>query len=137
MIHHVAPDMLPVLIYDGDCGFCTRCVRLAERLPTQVHVLPWQQADLAALGTTQARAQREVILVTASGQVYGGAAAVAELLRTCQGLWRIPGSLMTLPVVRTLAARTYRWVAAHRYQLPGSTPACRLPEHLQPGSGLS
>jgi hypothetical protein len=31
------------------------------------------------------------------------------------------------PGVKTLAARTYAWVAQHRHQLPGGTAACARP----------
>jgi len=129
-----APDPTAVLIYDGDCGFCTRCVRMVERLPLQVRLVPWQEEDLAALGTTEAQARMQVLLITADRRVFGGAAAVAELLKHCRGLWRLAGWIMAAPIMRTLAAWIYRWIAANRYRLPGSTPACRLPEHQRPGS---
>ncbi|GAA4620188.1 thiol-disulfide oxidoreductase DCC family protein [Saccharopolyspora hordei] len=124
---------LPVLIYDGDCGFCTRSVRWAERLPVRMRVLPWQEADLAAYRTTRDRAQHEVLWVAPSGRVFGGAAAVAELLKSCRGPWPAAGLLMSAPVLRTLADWVYRAVAANRSRLPGGTPACQLPEHERPG----
>lgn len=124
---------LPVLIYDGDCGFCTRSVRVVERLPVRVRLVPWQEEDLAALGTTEARAREEVLLVTADGRVFGGAAAVAELLKHARGPWYAVGSIMAAPLVRTLAAWIYRWIAANRDRMPGGTPACQLPEHQRPG----
>ncbi|MGH3260480.1 MAG: thiol-disulfide oxidoreductase DCC family protein, partial [Trebonia sp.] len=91
-------EQLPVLIYDGDCGFCTRSARLAERLSARVRLVPWQEEDLAALGTTEARAREEVLLVTADRTVLGGAAAVAELLGQARGLWRVAGRIMAAPV---------------------------------------
>ena len=127
-------EPLPVLVYDGDCGFCTRSVRVVERLPVRARLVPWQEEDLAALGTTEARAREEVLLVTADRRVHGGAAAVAELLRHARGPWRAAGSIMAAPVVRTLAAWVYRWVAANRYRLPGAIPACQLPAHQRPGA---
>lgn len=131
-------NKLPVLIYDGDCGFCTRSARMVERLPSPVHLTPWQETDLVALGTTQARARKEVLLVTADRRVFGGAPAIAELLRTSRGTWRAAGWIMAAPAARTLAAGMYRWIAANRYRLPGTTPACQLPEHERPkGSGAS
>ena len=36
-------------VYDGDCGFCTRCAQFAERrIATTARIVPWQRADLAA-----------------------------------------------------------------------------------------
>ncbi|MER7078773.1 Predicted thiol-disulfide oxidoreductase YuxK, DCC family [Saccharopolyspora kobensis] len=124
---------LPVLIYDGDCGFCTRSARWAERLPVRMRVLAWQEADLAAYRTTPDRARHEVLWVAPSGRVFGGAAAVAELLKSCRLPWPVAGLVLSAPVVRALAELAYRGVAANRYRLPGGTPACRLPEAQRPG----
>ncbi|MGW1680744.1 thiol-disulfide oxidoreductase DCC family protein [Saccharopolyspora sp. NPDC002376] len=123
----------PVLIYDGDCGFCTRSVRLAERLPVRMRVLAWQEADLAAYRTTPDRARHEVLWVAPSGRVFGGAAAVAELLKSCRTPWPVAGLALSAPVLRTLAEWAYRAIAANRYRLPGDTPACRLPDEERPG----
>lgn len=122
----------PVLIYDGDCGFCTRSVRLAVRLPVRMRVQPWQEADLPALNVTEARAAHEVLWIDRSGRVFGGAAAVAELLRSSSAPWPLLGGLMSAPLLRTLADRLYRWVADHRHRLPGATPACQLPPDQRP-----
>lgn len=125
---------MPVLIYDGDCGFCTRSVRLVERLPVSVRITPWQTTDLAALGTTRARAEREVVWVGTDGRISGGAAAVADLLRSARFPFSLVGRALGLPVVRTLAALVYRVVAANRSRLPGMTPACQLPPDRRPGT---
>ncbi|MGP4015582.1 thiol-disulfide oxidoreductase DCC family protein [Saccharopolyspora sp. 5N708] len=124
---------LPVLIYDGDCGFCTRSVRLAERLPVRMRILAWQEADLASFRTTEDRARHEVLWIARSGRVFGGAAAVAELLRNCRMPWPVLGWLMSAPVLRLLAEWAYRLVAANRFRLPGATPACQLPPEERPG----
>ncbi|WP_092597140.1 thiol-disulfide oxidoreductase DCC family protein [Actinopolyspora xinjiangensis] len=124
---------LPVLIYDGDCGFCTRSVRLADGLPVRVRSVPWQEAELERLGVPEQRARREVVLVDESHRLHGGAAAVAALLRHCRGPWRFAGAILAAPVVRTLAEGVYRLVADNRHRLPGETPACRLPPERRPG----
>lgn len=123
----------PILIYDGDCGFCTRSVRLAERLPVRISIAPWQEVDLAAFRTTQSRAEHEVLFVDPDGRLSGGSRAVAELLKHCAMPWRLLGYAMSAPVARTLADWLYRWVAANRHRLPGSTPACQLPAERRPG----
>ncbi|MFR9731086.1 thiol-disulfide oxidoreductase DCC family protein [Saccharopolyspora sp. MS10] len=124
----------PVLIYDGDCGFCTRSVRIAARLPLRARIAPWQEADLAALRTTEQRARHEVLWVDERGAVSGGAAAVAALLRHCGFPWSVPGFLLSLPVLRAVAALVYRAIAANRHRLPGATPACALPPERRPGA---
>lgn len=123
----------PTLVYDGDCGFCTRSARLVERLPVAARLVPWQEADLAALRTTEERARHEVLWVAASGRVFGGAAAVAELLRQCRFPWWPLGTLLSAPVLRGLAEIAYRLIARNRHRLPGATPACELPPEQRPG----
>lgn len=124
----------PTLVYDGDCGFCTRSARWVERLPVRAEIVPWQEADLSALRVTRERARHEVLWVAPGGRVFGGAAAVAELLKQCGLPWRLLGSVLSAPVVRGLADIAYRWVSANRSRLPGSTPACQLPVDQRPGN---
>jgi predicted DCC family thiol-disulfide oxidoreductase YuxK len=127
----------PVLIFDGDCSFCTTCARFISRyLPTSAEIVPWQFADLAALGTTPERAQRELLGVRPSGRLDGGADAVASLLVDSEGGWRLLGRLMQLPLLDWIARGLYRVVAANRHRLPGGTPACALPSAPRSGSGI-
>lgn len=122
----------PWLVYDGDCGFCTSSAFwVADRLRrpglADAYLIPWQYADLAALGTTEERARREVLWVTPDGTVEGGAAAFASWLRYRGAGFGVAGRAMDLPGVRVLAAAVYRLVARNRQRLPGGTPTCALP----------
>jgi predicted DCC family thiol-disulfide oxidoreductase YuxK len=117
-----------VLLYDGDCGFCTRSARLARRiLPANCAVAPWQGTDLAALGTTEVRAQREVLWVSRSGSVSGGARAIGRALMAAGFPWAVLGVPLLLPPLSWVAGGVYRLVAANRMRLPGGTPACAVP----------
>jgi predicted DCC family thiol-disulfide oxidoreductase YuxK len=118
----------PLLIFDGDCAFCTSCVRWLEpRLTPGVTIVPWQRTDLAAAGTTEERARREV-LWAAESQVLGGAAAAAAALRHCRSAgWRAAGRALGVPPLRWLAPPAYRLIARNRHRLPGGTAACALP----------
>lgn len=118
----------PVLVYDGDCAFCTSSVRFAERrLRPRCEATPWQFADLARLGVDRRRAEHEVLWVTPAGSVYGGAQAVARLLMSARGGWPVVGALLTLPPMRWAAHAAYRLIARNRHRLPGGTAACALP----------
>jgi predicted DCC family thiol-disulfide oxidoreductase YuxK len=118
----------PALVFDGDCGFCTRSAAVARRvLPADCAVVPWQGADLASVGATAERARQEVLWVPRRGDVVGGARAVAAALRAAGPGWALLGRLLQLPLVRVLADRVYRVVAANRMRLPGGTAACALP----------
>lgn len=112
------------LLYDADCGFCTRTARWLGRWVT---VAPLQSSDLIALGVDAARAQREIPAVLASGEVRYGAAAFAAALVAGPWWMRPVGHLLGAPGVRWLAQRGYLVVAAHRHRLPGGTGACQLP----------
>jgi predicted DCC family thiol-disulfide oxidoreductase YuxK len=125
----------PVLLYDGDCSFCTLSARWVERrLPVVPDLQPWQQADLAGLGVAEAEAMHSVQWVEPSGRVTSGAAAVARLLVSNGGAWAVLGRLMLVPPISWAAALAYRLVATFRGRLPGVTPACALPESERPGA---
>lgn len=127
---------MPVLLYDGDCGFCTASVRFIERrVPTSAELTPYQFAD-TALGTTEERASTEVLWVDGE-RVDGGAQAVARLLIDAGGVWRLFGALLRVPPFRWPAAGVYHLVTVNRYRLPGGTPACALPPSARPGAGGS
>ncbi|WP_433324015.1 thiol-disulfide oxidoreductase DCC family protein [Spirillospora sp. CA-294931] len=128
----------PVLVYDGDCGFCTSSVRFLERrVPTEARVVPFQFADLDALGTTAERAEYEVLWVDRKGRVFGGAQAVSRLLTGAGGLWRLLGAVIRVPPVRWVAQGVYRLIARNRHRMPGGTAACALPAAQRPGAGES
>jgi predicted DCC family thiol-disulfide oxidoreductase YuxK len=122
----------PLVVFDGDCGFCTTSATwVQERLHRDgrpdARLVPWQRTDLAALGTTESRAQQEVLWVAEDGKISGGAEAFAAWLRF-RGLPYAPlGVAMSWPGLRSLAAAVYRLVARNRQRLPGGTPACALP----------
>lgn len=125
------PEARPLLIFDGDCGFCTSSVRwlagkLVARQRTTVTTTPYQWLDLAALGVTEQRAAREVLWVNEAGRVTGGAQAFACWLQRDRGAWAVLGRVLQAPLVRPLAALVYRLVASNRHRLPGGTPACAV-----------
>ncbi|MQY09757.1 thiol-disulfide oxidoreductase DCC family protein [Actinomadura macrotermitis] len=130
------PRERPVLVYDGDCGFCTTSVRFLERrVPTSAEVVAYQFADLDALGVTAERAGYEVLWVARDGRVSGGAEAIGRLLTDAGGLWRVPGVLMRVAPVSWVAHAVYRLVANNRQRMPGGTAACALPAAQRPGTG--
>lgn len=123
--------MGPVLVYDGDCGFCTSSARFIERrVPGPARVVAWQFADLAALGLGPRECADAVQWVPGGrgGPVRSGAPAIAALLVSSdRRFWRLVGRLLDAPPARWLAGPVYRWVARNRHRLPGGTPACQLP----------
>jgi predicted DCC family thiol-disulfide oxidoreductase YuxK len=117
----------PLLIFDGDCGFCTTSARAAQRWLKLEHVEPWQFLDLDAIGVTEAACTAAVQWVAVDGTVSAGEKAASAALRHAGGVWGVLGRLMELPGIRHLAGVVYRLIARYRYKMPGGTPACRLP----------
>jgi len=117
-----------VLVFDGDCGFCSATARFIERrIPTRARIAPWQRLDLAELGLTREQCAEAVQWVGADGRRGAGPVAVGYLLLDAGWGWRPLGWLLLRPPVRWLAWPVYRWISRHRHQLPGGTPACALP----------
>jgi predicted DCC family thiol-disulfide oxidoreductase YuxK len=113
-----------ICIYDGDCGFCSRCVDWASRR-SEVKFVPFQRTDLADYGITEEAAAEAVHCVGADGSVTRGAAAVAAVLRECGRGWALLATLMRLPLIRNIAELAYGLVARNRYRLPGPA-ACSI-----------
>jgi len=117
----------PILIFDGDCGFCTMSVDFMKRwIRPRAQILAWQFADLDVLGLTEVECAEAVQWVPTSGDHSSGAAAVANALRASPVPWPVVGVVMAAPLVRVVADRVYKLIAKNRYRLPGSTPACKV-----------
>jgi predicted DCC family thiol-disulfide oxidoreductase YuxK len=121
------------LLFDGDCGFCTRAANLAERINPDVAVLAWQRADLPALGVSEADAATALQYVSGD-RIGGGSDAIAFFLLDSGRLLGLVGRGMLLPGVRAAAQAGYRLVAANRHRLPGGTPACAIDPTAEEGS---
>ncbi len=122
------------LIYDADCGFCTRSARwLAGPRADRIRIVPWQAIpDLAALGLREEDVTTQAYWQEDSGALKPGSEAIGAAMVARGGPAVAVGRLITSPSVAPVAATVYRWVAAHRHRMPGSTDACRLPAPSEP-----
>jgi predicted DCC family thiol-disulfide oxidoreductase YuxK len=121
------PD-LPVLVFDGDCAFCTTWVnRLEAWLPRPVRSVPWQWSDLEALGLTPEDV-RDFAWYLTPKHSYAGAMAFAAMLRAQPRIGlRFAGTLLATAPFSVIAALGYNAIAKYRHRLPGGTPACAVP----------
>jgi predicted DCC family thiol-disulfide oxidoreductase YuxK len=118
---------LPLLVFDGDCAFCSSSVRAGQRLIGRMpNVVAYQFADLPSLGLTPEECAAAVRYVARDHHVYAGEDAVAALLLGAGRGWWFLGALIRVPGIHWLAGVAYRWVARNRHRLPGGTPACSL-----------
>ena len=119
----------PILIYDGDCAFCQRCVDLAGRvLPAPVRAEPYQLIELGPLGLTvdQARRRPGGSAPTARGGAGTGRSRRCSVPNRGGGA-RDCGWFIDHPPVSWIACVGYALVARFRHRLPGGTAQCRVP----------
>jgi predicted DCC family thiol-disulfide oxidoreductase YuxK len=75
------------------------------------------------LGIAPASLLESVRWLDSSGTVYSGAEAANAALCAALGS-RIPLAIYRIPGIRFIEDVVYRWIVAHRYRFPGSTPYC-------------
>ena len=125
------------VLYDGGCGFCTRQARLAAR------VAGGQRTRLVSTATPGVReryglaadgVRRQLYVRDGSGRLWGGAGAVARLVRAVPVVG-VVGWLYLVPGLRQVADALYGWVSTHRQEIsrrlgwdapgvPGAGAAC-------------
>ena len=109
----------PVLLYDGECGFCTRMVEeAADRLAADVDYVPSQRAPLSTYGISEAEARHSIQWVAPEGRISHGAEAAARLLVASGGAWALLGRLLLAPPFSFVAAAGYWLVARNRSHIP-------------------
>jgi predicted DCC family thiol-disulfide oxidoreductase YuxK len=117
-----------LLIYDGDCGFCTTSAAWAKRHFRQaVDVQPWQSLDLSRYGLTEQDVITAAYWIDEAGTAHRGHEAAAYGLKAMAPAWRLLGAVLLTPPFSLAARGLYALVARNRHRLPGSTDACRLP----------
>jgi predicted DCC family thiol-disulfide oxidoreductase YuxK len=119
----------PVLLFDGDCGFCSLCATWIDRhIPTPIAVRPWQWTALEPLQVEEAEVEEAVVLVDVTLRHTAGPDAISLLLRSSTAApWRTCGRVLGLRPVLAVAWPLYRWIARNRHRMPGGTPQCSLP----------
>lgn len=115
------------LVYDGDCGFCTRSAKWILARSRSIEIVRWQAIkDLSSLGLTVQDVQTRAYFVRQNAIVAEGPIAIAESLRLCSKPWTYLGAFIKLPVVRFAAQLVYRTIARNRHKMPGSTDSCEI-----------
>lgn len=105
----------PVLVYDGDCGFCRYWVDYWRRLTgAAVDYRPYQEVGARYPAVTTAEFARSIYLFEPDGRRFHGAEAAFELLARVpgRGLWR--WAYRHVPGYAALSEAAYAFVARHR-----------------------
>lgn len=103
----------PVVVYDGECGFCRRWVRRLQRWDRsgRLDYLPLQ--DPAAPELTGRRPEELALsahAVLPTGHVLAGAAAFRAVCAYLPG-GAVPRAILGLPGALAVAERLYGWIA--------------------------
>ena len=120
------------VVYDGACKVCGRLVKMLRKWDKKqmLEIIPSQTAGIhARFPWIPARAYAESVqLIGPGGRTWQGAAAVERIIDVMP-----KGGLITwifsIPFVRPLAERFYRWFARNRYKL-GCGEHCTYREQM-------
>jgi len=104
----------PVVVFDGNCGFCRMWVEYWSGLTgDRVEYLPFQDAGERFPGVPPEEFRKAVQYITPTLRVQG-AEAVTRLLANVQGYGWLARLYRTVPLFALLAELVYRFVANHR-----------------------
>lgn len=118
---------LPVIVYDGDCAFCSSSIRTLQRLiPRAPKMIPYQFINPADYGLTLEQCETALQYVGKAGKISQGHEAYRQMLIELGGGYKLLGHLMRTPVYYGIANTVYRWIAKNRHKMPGGTPTCSL-----------
>lgn len=124
-----APDAPAILLYDGECGFCSRTVLFLYARDPEARL---RFAALASPVGAQLLARHAlaadrstVVLVDAEG-AHVRSTAVLRAVRLLRAPWPALAALARL-VPRRARDGVYRLVARHRHRLARAVDACARP----------
>ena len=142
-------DRQRYLIYDGDCGFCEACLKLAAAYDRRkLFILcPYQSLPqrlsptaLQSLGLTRAACAKALQVITTRGELRSGAGAINYFLWQRWPGKILVGLLVAIPPLLLLEVALYRLIARYRHRLSGwlglsvcalSPSDCRVAENAE------
>jgi len=108
------------VVYDGQCKVCGRLSRLLQVWDRkhEIEVVPSQQPGvMARFPWIPARAYAEALqMIGPGGRTWAGAAAIEQILNVVPK-GRLLSWVFSIPYVRVLADRFYKWFAKNRYKM--------------------
>jgi lipase maturation factor 1 len=110
-----AATPLPLLVYDGDCGFCAYWARYWQKLTgDRVEYRPYQEVAVRYPAISQADFQRAVQFIAPDGDVASAAEASFLTLSHARGKGLWLALYRNLPGFSTISELAYAFIAAHR-----------------------
>jgi predicted DCC family thiol-disulfide oxidoreductase YuxK len=118
----------PIVLYDGDCGFCAKSVRwiLAHEGDHAIRFAPLQGATAAELRRRYPRIPIAIdsVVYVSDGRAHLRSKAMLHAAHHLRVPWRWGHALRWLPAV--VFDLGYRLIAAVRYRIWGRADACQL-----------
>jgi len=119
IIHQTSQD---VVLYDGQCMFCTSGVKTISRLDLnhRLRLLSLHDPEVATAypDLTHEQLMEQMWIVGANGQKYGGADSIAYLSTRLPMLYPL-APVLNFPGTMPLWRWMYRWIARNRYRIAG------------------
>lgn len=121
---------------DGSCSFCAWTRRKVEPYDSQSQLRFLNYNDPAVAGQapfSRDELEREMHVRTPDGTWKKGFDAWVALLKVLPKLAWL-GRITAVPPIRWLGPSIYRFIAQHRYSLPGAPKRCETDTCAVPGS---
>ncbi len=112
----------PIILYDGECGFCTRSVKLGRRLDW-FKVFEWHSRWEPGIQEKFPRVSfddtlRQMVCVKPDSKVLGGFYCVRHLWLHFPLLF-LPALFLYIPGVSLIGVPFYKWIAKNRHRFGG------------------
>ena len=112
------------VVFDGDCGFCQRSIRLGKKLDW-FHRMDWRPRLEPGLtekfpDINETETQNRMVSIRPDGKKFGGFYAVRDIAIHFP-LTFLPALLLYIPGVHLLGVPTYRWISKNRHRFGGKS----------------
>ncbi|OGQ34564.1 MAG: hypothetical protein A3F16_03600 [Deltaproteobacteria bacterium RIFCSPHIGHO2_12_FULL_43_9] len=111
---------VPVMLYDGDCGFCQKWIKKWDKITIgKVVYLPYQEHLGSYPQITKKACQEAVQLIMPDKTVYSGAHAALKALSLAGKYKILLWKYEHIPLFGPFCEFVYRQIARHRTNLSG------------------
>ncbi len=129
------------IVFDGDCAFCTKSLRLLQRLDRHGRMRLYDSHDSAMIASrfpmlANADFDQAMFAVAADGQIFRGYFAFKALIRTLPAAWPLSLAFM-IPGASLIGPRVYAWVARNRRRMGCASDVCEMPSPPTPSPRTS
>ena len=117
-----------LLMYDGDCGFCSRTAAwLRRRLGPGFEVTASQRIqDLDAFDLSRRDVHEAAYWIDPNGRRYRAHLAIVRALESSGGVLGYLATIGRIWPFEPLAERLYFLIARNRHRFPGAADHCRI-----------